>query len=193
VGFLLVIVAVVVVLVADAVLWRRRRKPRAASAMTTSPDPLASPTVSSEPTDATASAGEADGVEDVAGLAAGSEAPGPPAAIHMAITGTHPWAPAHVFIAELKAKGYDTTVELPDLVVMRDVGRLPITVREPAGPPGRLVITATPDQIPVALEILVRSLLDSGFTLQEADGRDVRLIDDQGADVRVTVTQLSTV
>jgi hypothetical protein len=179
--------AVVVVLVADAVLWRGRRKRRVASAMTSSTDPLASSVVSSEP------ASGSEDVDDGAGLAAASEAPGPPAAIHMTVTGTHPWVPARVFIAELKAKGYDTTVELADLVVMRDVGRLPITVREPAGPPGRLVITATPDQIPVALEILVRSLLDSDFTLQEADGRDVRLIDDHGADVSVTVTQLSTV
>jgi hypothetical protein len=186
-------IAVVIVLAVADLLWRRRRKRRAASAVTASTAPPASPAIASEPSDPAGSAARVDEADEAEGLVAASEAPGPPAAIHMAVTGTHPWAPARVFIAELKAKGYDTTVELPDLVIMRDVSRLPITVREPAGPPGRLVITATPDQIPVALETLVRSLLDSDFTLQETDGRDVRLIDARGADVRLTVAQLSTV
>jgi hypothetical protein len=111
----------------------------------------------------------------------------------MTVTGTHPWAPARVFLAELKAEGYETTVELPDLLVMRDDGGLPVTVREPAGPPGRLVITAPPPRLATALEILVRSLIESDFALGETSGRDVVLTDDHGARVELTVNRHSRV
>lgn len=118
---------------------------------------------------------------------------GPPAAIRMVVSGTHPWAPARLFLTDLTAEGFEATVELPDLVVVRNHDRLPITVREPAGPPGQLMVTAPPELLADSLEILVRSLLASGFSLDATDGRDVVLTDDEGAEITLTVTELSRV
>jgi len=133
-----------------------------------------------------------DSWNDVHGVAGHDVDPaGPPAAIHMVVTGTHPWSPAQVFLGELKASGYEATVEWPDLVVVRDDDRRPVTVREPAGPPGHLVISAEPERLPGTLEALVRSLLADTFTLVTADGRDVHLADDDGSEIRLTVTELA--
>ena len=116
---------------------------------------------------------------------------GPPAAIYMEVTGTHPWAPTRVFVSELKDEGYETTVELPDLVILRDGNRQPVTLREPAGPPGQLIITTTPELTAEALEILVRSLLADSFTVDATNGRDIHLTDDAGVEVRLSVTELA--
>lgn len=185
------VVAIAALIVLDLV-WRRRRaaKVRAARAdelraeltdRRTNDRRTGTAAVDTVPTDDSPIADDEPTVEDTAVAA--------PAAIHMSVTGTHPWAPARVFLAELKAEGYETTVELPDLLVMRDQDRQPVTVREPAGPPGRLVITATPPRLASALEILVRSLIESEFTLDATSGRDVVLTDDHGATVELTVTQ----
>jgi uncharacterized membrane protein len=121
----------------------------------------------------------------------GPDAAGPPAAIQMAVTGTDPWVPARVFVTELIAEGYETTVDLADLVVVRDGERLPVTVREPTGPPGHLIVTSTPERLARTLEILVRSLLAVAFTVDSADGREVRLTDDDDTEIHLTVTELA--
>ena len=151
--------------------------------------------------DETATTSNGNGAGEVDGRSAGPEPAndtdadpaGPPAAIRMVVSGTHPWAPARVFLTDLAVEGFEATVELPDLVVVRNADRLPITVREPAGPPGQLMVTAPPELLADTLEILVRSLLASGFSLDATDGRDVGLTDDDGAEVTLTVIELSRV
>lgn len=207
-----ILVALLVVLVAafTAVALRRRRtatrslrddKKRVSSAEDTSPaaaDPASGPTVSelTDPVPAAPvlarsprSTNTWDAVEGT--RQSRPDPAGPPAVIHMAVTGTHPWAPARIFLTELQAEGYQTTVKLPDLVVVRDDDRRPVTVREPTGPPGRLIVTAEPGQLAKTLEVLVRSLLADAFTVDATDGRDVRLTDDEGTEICLTLTELA--
>ncbi|MEL7206766.1 MAG: hypothetical protein AAGK32_00780 [Actinomycetota bacterium] len=211
------VVLAVVVLAAAALAWRRRRAShRARSARedelreqlqagrtpapaglttdgSTSPDLRAPRVMGSEPVGSPDDGADDDDGDVLTPAAAARPDPAePPAAILMEVTGTHPWAPARVFLTELKAIGYDTTVELPDLVVMRDDQRLPVTVREPAGPPGRLVVTTPPPLLSSTLEHLVRSLIESDFSLDLTEGREVRLADDDGAVILLTVSELAT-
>jgi hypothetical protein len=196
---LLVALLVVVVLASSAVANRaaggaRRDDERTASPAEETRQAAGRADPASEPTDpvTTGSPMSTDPWNDVGGTRESRPDPaGPPAVIHMVVTGTHPWAPVGVFLTELKAEGYETTVELPDLVVLRDDERLPVTVREPAGPPGHLIVTSTPELLARTLEILVRSLLTSAFTVAATDGRDVRLTDADGIEIRLTVTELA--
>lgn len=187
---ILIVVVALVLLLAVAALVRGRNAPDTYSdAATTTAESAGEAT---DAADEPVSPSVTGTWNEVHGVAEHDVDPaGPPAAILMAVTGTHPWSPARVFLGELKAAGYETTVELPDLVVVRDDDRRPVTVREPAGPPGHLVITAEPEQLPDTLEMLVRSLLADTFTLVATDGRDVHLADDDRSEIRLTVTELA--
>jgi hypothetical protein len=184
----LIVVAAVVALVLAGLAWRRWRT--AGRARARREDEIRS----SLGGDPVTGAESVDPWADIDGAPAGATDPiGPPAAIYMEVTGTRPWAPIVTFRQELEAAGYETTVELPDLVVVRDDDRRPVTVREPAGASGRLIVTAPPDRLARTLELLVRSLLSAAYTIDTTDGRDVHLTDGAGAEIRLTVTDLARV
>lgn len=178
---MIIIVAVLVVAVLVLAVLARRRASRRSSSDGAHVDPVkadAAPAAAAWDTVAGAPEGEPDPA-------------GPPAAIHITVTGTHPWAPVRAFISELGREGYAPTVELPDLVVMRDLERSPVTVREPAGPPGHLIVTTAPEHMADTLQTLVRSLLAGAFSIEGTDGRDVHLADDHGTRIHLTVTELA--
>jgi hypothetical protein len=52
-------------------------------------------------------------------------------------------------------------------------------------------VTSTPERLARTLEILVRSLLAVAFTVDSADGREVRLTDDDDTEIHLTVTELA--
>jgi hypothetical protein len=192
----LIIVALLVVAALVVALVARRRA--AGRADDTAPDDRGANSTTTarpdEPTDPLgSSAGPSTAAWDaVAGPSEGAPDPaGPPAAIHITVTGTHPWAPVRAFLSELEREGYVTTVELPDLVVLRDLERSPVTVREPAGPPGELIVTAAPEHMSDTLQTFVRSLLTGSFSVESTDGREVHLVDGDGTRIHLTVTELA--
>lgn len=112
----------------------------------------------------------------------------PPAAIRVAVDGRDPWEPARAFSRELCHGEHEPSVEMDDLVVLRDAAREPLVIREVPGHADEVLITTTPGALSDALEVLVRTLLSEGYSIERTEGRAITL-DRAGQSLALTVEQ----
>ena len=116
----------------------------------------------------------------------------PPAAIRVAVDGRDPWEPARAFSRELCHGEHEPSVEMDDLVVLRDAAREPLVIREVPGHADEVLITTTPSALSDALETLVRTLLSEGYSIERTQGRAI-ILDREGQSLALTVEQPASV